>query len=100
MATRKNPQQAIDAARAALQRAQLRQRAVDTRTKIIFGGLFLSWLRDDRRVVDSLAKRLAEKPIRPQDEDAIQSVFEELRGDSPLLAGSVNDLGEGEARAD
>jgi len=78
---RKSPQEQIDAARKALARAQVRQRALDARRKIVLGGMLLAWLREDDRVRRALLSRLAAKPPRDQDAEVIEAVLDEFRGD-------------------
>lgn len=79
MANRKSPLEQIEAAKQMLARAQARQRASDTRAKIVLGGLLISWLRDDERVRRALLNRISEKPLRDQDLDVLADFLSELR---------------------
>lgn len=75
---RKNFLEQVEAARAALARAQARQRQHDTRAKIVLGGYLLAWMRDDHRVRQALAARLSERPLRPQDADVLAPLLSEI----------------------
>ncbi|WP_162988203.1 hypothetical protein [Alcaligenes aquatilis] len=87
--TRKTPQEQIAAARAALARAQARQRQHDTRSKIILGGYILSWVRSDVDAAKKLLLRLNSAPPREQDRDALAIVRDELRS----ILRNCNDVG-------
>jgi len=80
MANRKSPAEQIEAARQMLARAQARQRATDTRQKIVLGGLLISWVRDDERVKRALLNRIGETHLREQDADVLADFLNELRG--------------------
>jgi hypothetical protein len=83
VANRKTPAEQIEAARQMLARAQQRQRAADTRSKIVLGGLLISWLRDDERVRRALLNRINEKPLREQDLEVLVDFLNELRDSMP-----------------
>lgn len=76
---RLSPAEQIQSAKAALQRAQARQRQHDTRSKIILGGYVLSWMRSDVNAAQKLLQRLNSVPPREQDRDALAVVRDELR---------------------
>lgn len=84
---RRNPLEQLEAARSALQRAQARQRQADTRARVILGGYLLAWMRDDHRVRQALAARLSERPLRPQDADALAPLLDSLA--APQVATAV-----------
>lgn len=75
---RLTPAEQIQAARAALVRAQRRQHAHDTRSKIVLGGAVLAWVRKDVRAAQALLRYLDATPSRPQDVDALTRVRDEL----------------------
>lgn len=75
---RLSPQQQIAAAKEQLARAQRRQRAHDTRSKVVLGGYVLSWVRSNTQAAQSLLQQLNAKPPRPQDQDALADVRQEL----------------------
>lgn len=76
---RLSPAEQIQAAKAALQRAQARQRQHDARSKIILGGYVLAWTRSDVDAAQKLLLRLNSVPPREQDRDALAVVRDELR---------------------
>lgn len=84
---RLSPAEQIQAAKAALQRAQARQRQHDTRSKIILGGYVLSWIRSDVDAAQKLLQRLNSVPPREQDREALAVVRDELRS---IVRSSVN----------
>jgi hypothetical protein len=75
---RLTPTEQIQAAKAALQRAQGRQRAYDARSKIILGGLILSWVRQDVNAAQTLLHHINSHPPRRQDIDALTDIRNEL----------------------
>lgn len=75
---RLTPAEQIQAAKAALQRAQRRQRAHDTRSKIVLGGFVLSWARSNRQAAQALLQHMNAAPPRAQDVDALVEVRNEL----------------------
>lgn len=85
---RLTPTEQIAAARGALARAQRRQRAHDTRSKVVLGGYMLSWVRSDRAAAQALLQRMNAAPPRVQDMDALAEVREELK---QLARASGND---------
>lgn len=87
---RLTPSEQIQAARAALQRAQARQRQHDTRSKIILGGYVLAWIRSDIDAAQKLLQRLNSVPPREQDREALAVVRDELR--SILRNATVADI--------
>lgn len=76
---RLTPAEQIQSAKAALQRAQARQRQHDTRSKIILGGYVLAWIRSDVDAAQKLLLRLNSVPPREQDREALAVVRDELR---------------------
>lgn len=75
---RKTPAEQIQAAKEALARAQRRQRAHDTRAKIVLGGFVLAWARADQQTARMLLQRLNSEPPREQDREALAEVRNEL----------------------
>lgn len=75
---RLTPAEQIQVAKAALQRAQRRQRTHDTRSKIVLGGFALAWVRSDPQAARALLHRMNAQPPRQQDMDALAEVREEL----------------------
>ncbi|WBM39993.1 hypothetical protein [Alcaligenes faecalis] len=76
---RLSPAEQIQSAKAALQRAQARQRQHDTRGKIVLGGYVLAWIRSDVDAAQKLLQRLNSVPPREQDREALAVVRDELR---------------------
>ncbi|MAK55625.1 MAG: hypothetical protein CML17_07260 [Pusillimonas sp.] len=87
--SRKSIQEQIAAARAALQRAQARQRQQDTRAKIVLGGYLIEWVRADHQAARMLLSWLNSEHPREQDLEALTDFLDELA----QLVRSVNSAG-------
>ena len=75
---RLNPAEQIAAAREALARAQRRQRAHETRSKVVLGGYVLAWVRSNKQAAQDLLQQLNAHPPRSQDMDALAEIRQEL----------------------
>jgi len=75
---RLSPAEQIAAAKEALARAQRRQRAHDTRSKVVLGGYVLSWARSNKQAAQSLLQQLNTNPPRDQDIEALADIRNEL----------------------
>lgn len=75
---RKSPQEQINEAKAALARAQQRQRSADSRQKIVIGALAQKWLLKNGQAGRAFAGYLRSIEIRDQDRDVIDPFVQEL----------------------
>lgn len=75
---RLTPAEQIAAAKEQLARAQRRQRAHDTRSKVVLGGFTLAWVRSDTQAARALLQHMNAHPPRAQDIDALADVRDEL----------------------
>lgn len=75
---RKSPEQQIQDARAALARAQQRQRANETRSKIVIGSLAQKWLIANPQAARAFAGYLRGIELREQDRDVVEDFVQEL----------------------
>jgi hypothetical protein len=84
---RKSPAEQIAEARAALQRAQERQRREDTRQKIVVGATAWGWLCGDPQAARRFISHVQAADIREQDKDLLYQAIHELQKTIPTQSG-------------
>lgn len=75
---RKSPSEQIADAKAALARAMQRQRASETRQKIVLGAMTHKWLASNEQAARAFSGFLRTQEIREQDKDALEPFMQNL----------------------